>query len=333
LSARAKPPIILGYFALRDSSALTDAAQQAGLADRGSLFIGSYGHNADAADAVHAVPNALYAEMFSIQPKTSRGAYRTRREELIGKEAILGKKYAGEIPLLEAARPLPARDHFSWGLELGRRFRDNLRFGRERMEIDRWQFDEILSEVVRGSRTEAHLRYVTGILQGLHIGRPRLGDQPERGVVWCSWLATYRLPGLPITKTLRKFWEQLDRSALFFVGQEYPKFVSDPRRRAELYAAGQRGLAQSGGRIRKSIANRYVAGFTPGVDTKDPSLGGRVPGQTQKAVRAWRSTFVATRGSHHPVGFAEYGFVRENRDAAVITDVCEALSGGLAKLA
>jgi hypothetical protein len=333
LSAKAKSPIILGYFALPDIIALTEAAQQAGLADRGSLLIGSYGHHADAAEAVHAVPNALYAEMFSIQPKTSREAYRTRRKELLGREAILGAKYARQIPLLEADRPLPAKDHFNWGLELGRRFRDNLRFGRERMLIDRWQFDEILSEVVRGSQTEAHLRYVTGILQGLHVGRPRLGDKPEQGVVWCSWMATYRLPRSPITKTLRRFWEQLDRSALLFVGQEYPKFVSDPRRRAELYAAGQRGLAHSGGRIRKSIANRYVAGFTPGVDTKDPSLGGRVPGQTPEAVRAWRRTFVATRGSHRPVGLAEYAFVRENRNAAVITDVCEAVRGGLSKLA
>jgi hypothetical protein len=333
LGAVKKPPLVLSYFALSDVVALTEAAVRLGLAARSSLSIGSYGHHPVTADAVHAVHDALYAEMFSIHPKTSRRAYRSRRDELLGKEATLGAKYAGEIPLLEAERPLPAKDHFRWGLELGRRFRDNLRFGRERMPIECWQFDEIASEVVRGPRTEAHLRYTTGILQGLHIGRPRLGDEPERGIVWCSWLAAFRLPRLPITGTLQKFWEQLERSALYLVGEEYPKYVSDPRRRAELYAAGQRGLMTSGGRIPRSLGRRYVAGFTPGVDRRDPSLGGRVPGQTPTAVREWRRAFVATRGGHRPAGLAEYAFVRENTEPRVIFDVYEALKGGLSKLA
>jgi hypothetical protein len=122
-----RPVLVLAWFEIGPSpehaqlAAFIAAVKAAGLPAEVSLYIGTYGPNQATADAVKALP-AIYAPLFSIQPSTSRGAYRGRRLTA-EQNALLDPKYDRPVPLASAGKPLPASDHLEWGLELGRRFR------------------------------------------------------------------------------------------------------------------------------------------------------------------------------------------------------------------
>jgi hypothetical protein len=87
--------------------------------------------------------------------------------------ALLDSTRAGPIPGTDAVPPVDQRP---WGLELGRRFRDQIRANEhDGNRIDAWQFDEVISQVVGDVRARS---FVGGILRGLAQGRRKLQDRP-----------------------------------------------------------------------------------------------------------------------------------------------------------
>jgi hypothetical protein len=282
-------------------------------------FVGSYGINKRASELVCAAPGCKYAPVFGIQPHTSASA-RAGRKLSRAQAALLDRTRAGRIPGADA---VPPDDQRAWGIELGRRFRDQIRANRDKgIQVDTWQFDEILSEVVSDGSARV---FVGGILCGLAQGRRKLGDMREPGLVWTAGLAVSGLPGLPVTDEVQRFWEDLDRATLFLVGEEYPVFRDDADGVGRGHAAGQRALLASGGEIRRSLGKRYVVGMTPGWIPSD-GLRGNVDGQPFGFVKTWRRGFVHGRcAGQAPRGFAQFNFVKENARPPRVTEALSVL--------
>jgi hypothetical protein len=212
----------------------------------------------------------------------------------------------------------------SWGRELGRRFRDALRSARrEGTRVDAWQFDEIPSQAARG---RAYRDFARGVLAGLTLGRPVLGDREERGFVW-SPLKVLRLARVPIDPELSAFWRQLDRATFRLAAEEYPAFDGDPRAAARTQAAAQRALAAQGV-SRRSLAAKYLVVITPG-EHLAPGLGGNVHGWRRDRVARWRTAYVEERARLGVAGFGYFDFREENASSTVIRDALRALAAGL----
>ena len=172
--------------------------------------------------------------------------------------------------------------------------------------LEVWQFDEVLGQCGTDS---TYREFVGGVLAGLALGRPELGDRPQKGIVWVAQTAMTRLPHLAIDSAVQAFWEDLDRATLFLVGEEYPPFRGDPAAAAQRFADTQQALS-SGGPIRKSLAQRYIAGMTPGWHAKagsppkDLGLGGNLDSKPDPFVSTWRTGFIDGRiRAHQPSGF------------------------------
>jgi len=314
-------------------AAFIAAVKAAGLPAEVSLYIGTYGPNQATADAVKALP-AIYAPLFSILPSTSKGAYRGRRLTA-EQNALLDPKYDRPVPLASAGKPLPASDHLTWGLELGRRFRDQMRSsGRGGAAIAAtWQLDEILREVVDGPNADAHKLYAAGILDGLRLGRPELGDVPQHGVVFAARATLVRLPELaaPTGTPVARLWVAIDKAAHSYVGEEYMNFDGDPAQAATLNAAGQKQMLAAGP-TRRRVGIKYVAGMTPG-QVHNSSIGGNVLNWSRSRVKTWRLRYVAARRAQTALaGFAQFDFTAQNAQSEVVTDaVAAALAGVRAK--
>ena len=219
-----RPTVLLSYFALKNLDALLDAARRSGLAGRAAVFVGSYGVNRNAADAVH--------------------------------EA--GFQYAPMLALRNVAPsrlPAKAAQRVAAGREAGRSFRDGMRA--RLFSVETWQFDELSGDVARSRPLREFAR---GVLDGLLHGRAQDRDLP--GFVWLSE-AAFDLPRRPVDAELDTFWHVLGAAASHVVGEEFPPFVGGASATAAREDAGRRALAASGP-IRKSLARRYVAGITPG---------------------------------------------------------------------
>lgn len=289
-------------------------------------FVGTFGVNKAVAAQVAAVPGCRYAPVFCVQPQTGL-QLRLRRRVSKEHTALVGDAvHAGEIPGSSQQQVLPPRDRRAWGLELGRRFRDQVRTARrEGVAIETWQFDEILGECGRAGSSNAHREFVGGVLRGLVEGRPELGDKPERGFVWAAFTAIRDLPGLPIAGDLQRFWEDLDAAARFLVGEEYPPFRGEPAVEAGRFSSGHRALARSG-TIRRSLGSRYVVGMTPGWRPSSTGLGGNVDGKPAAEVTKWRNGFIDARiATQRPRGFAQFNFVQENARPARVEDAVRSL--------
>lgn len=342
LEAPASRQIVLGFFAgPADAQMLVEAVRAANFPRDVQVWIGSYGPNREASEIVHSLLSGRYAPMFSIQPRLNRTTGKPESSFYLGRNrraftdeqwAVLDTRYSGEIPLKVPGKPLPANAPVSWGRELGCRFRDSLRLAR-RVTVDGWQFDELVGELAAaGTEAASYQDFTRGVLTGLRIGRPHrlMGDTPQQGIVWAAGSAIRRLPTMPITPGLRRFWEELDKTAAYLVGQEYPRFHADPRERARRFGTGHRDLLASTGQIRRALGRRYIAGFTPGIDLRDPNLGGRLtPKQTPSDVKPWRNAFIVERARARPAGLAQFCFVRENCTPEVVEHVMEALAKGL----
>jgi hypothetical protein len=307
-----------------------DAVKAAGLPAGVSTYIGTYGPNQATADAVEALP-ATYAPLFSIQPSTSKQAYGGRRLPP-EQNALLDPRYDHPLPLVIPGEPLPARDHLKWGLELGRRFRDQMRTsGPGGAPIaTTWQFDEILRQVVDGPNADAHKLYAAGILAGLRLGRPQLGDAPEQGVVYAARATLVPLPELaaPTGSPVAQLWDAIDRAAHSYVGEEYMNFDGDPARAAVPNAAGQKQMLAAGP-TRRKVGMKYVAGMTPG-QVHNPSLGGNIHNWPRSRVNAWRLRYVAARRAGTALaGFAQFDFTAQNADPTVVTDAVAAAVAGV----
>ena len=307
---------MLAYFQAGDLQGLVNAVAGAQVPAGSPIYAGSYGPNAAAAGSINALPDGRYAPMFSIQPATSRVAYRGRRLPA-DQAGPLDSAYAGEIPREAPSVPLAARDRRRWGRELGCRFRDSIRQARTAgVDVETWQFDELLREVAAGSSAEqrAYRDYTTGILEGLLTGRPELGDEPEQGIVWTAAWSLRRLPTLSIGSTpgLEEFWQALNNAALLYVGQEYAPFRGPPEAAARDWSTGQRLLLREGV-VRPQLGRKYVVGMTPGFHSRFDILQGNVDGKPQAWVNSWRTRYVRARvAAARVAGFGQFNFCEDN---------------------
>jgi hypothetical protein len=316
----AKPVALITAFSARVLPQILEAIAEGPQPPVADWFVGTYGINKRASELIVGVPGCRYAPVFGIQPHTSAGA-RKRRNLPRTLAAKVDRTRTGALP--GGDELVPPSEPRIWGLELGRRFRDQLRANRAKeIQIDTWQFDEILGQCARSASARA---FVGGILRGLAQGRRKLGDTPEKGFVWTATTAVAQLPGLEITDEVQRFWEDLDKSALFFVGQEYPAFRGEAVDVGRGFAAGQRALVTSSGEIRSSLGRRYVVGMTPGWIPSDGLLG-NVDGKPLAFVTDWRKGFVQGRiAGQTPRGFAHFNFVRGNAKPNRIKDAVASL--------
>jgi hypothetical protein len=280
-------------------------------------YIGTYGISKPVADAV-AAAGFLYAPVFAIQPKTSSGVREQRRVRKT-EAALLDPDLAGRIPGSGAVVP-PVKPR-AWGIEFGQRYRDYMRRQRRAgVQIDSWQFDEILGKCATSA---AHRAFAAGILRGLAEGRPELGDTVEQGFVWFGLKPLTNVPGPSFSEETAHFWEEVERAALFLVGEEYPIFRGDTMSAATEQAVGHKRLV---GGLHRELGRKYICGMTPGW-TPSPSLRGNVDGKPREFVTDWRRGFIKSRKAvERPSGYAQFRLTHENvRPGARISDAVASL--------
>jgi hypothetical protein len=310
--------VSLSYFASSALPRLLRAADAAGLPSGGRVYVGSYGVGLDLADRV-ANAGYLYAPMFHLKPSW----YWDRRRVPPADERRLNHALAGPLPALPELLRLPTAARVRWGVELGARFRDEIRAGeRGGAEIPSWQLDEIQAEAA-GRLGRQYRELTRGVLRGLLFGRPRLDDSRRQGLVFWAHTA-FTLPNLRITPELNAFWRILNQASLGLIGEEYPVFAGDPAAAARAEAAGQRAL-RHGGPVRQALARKYVAGMTPGYHLAG-GLGGNVHGWPAAEVNAWREGYVRARAAASVAGFGEFDWRFGNNRATVMRDVLRTLA-------
>jgi hypothetical protein len=305
--------------------------QAAPLPPGAPAYVGTYGPNFDAGARIAGLPTGRYALPFSIRPTTSRWAYAGADLLTPEERKSVDRAFLGPVPRASQVSPLPSRDHYRWGLELGRRFRDQVRRAREReIPVATWQFDEIVYQIVGGplsTRTQ-YAAYTTGILDGLHRGRPGF-DQPEQGIVWAARSTLARLPVAPITPAMERFWHAVNDAAFAYVGEEYVDFAGSAAAAAARWSAGQR-LLLGRGVVRPQIGRKYVVGMTPGYHHRHDTLGGNVDNRSRAWVNRWRNAYVRERVRvAKPSGFAQFNFTQENNTPERMLDAVRAAALGV----
>jgi hypothetical protein len=205
-AAPRRPIVLLSYFTLGELGALLENVRRSGLTKSAAVFVGSYGVNPRAANAVHE-GGLLYAPMLALR---------------------------NVLP-----SPLPATParRVAAGREAGRAFRD--RMGSS-PGAETWQFDE-LSRRVSSSRPVRE--FARGVLDGLLNGRAQDPDLP--GFVWLARSA-FALPLQRVDTELNTFWHVVGAAAARIVGEEFPPFVGDPAAAARSEDAGRRALDAGG---------------------------------------------------------------------------------------
>jgi hypothetical protein len=292
------------------------------------VYVGSYGVGAEIGAQIEEA-GYLYAPMFELRPGWywERRRLGTRDERKLHAASSRAARLAGPLPALPELLRLSSTTRLYWGIELGARFRDELRAAtRAGVSVASWQLDEILAEAV-GAQGRQYRELTRGALRGLVFGRPALGDRPRQGLVWWAHTA-FTLPSRAVTPELNAFWRILQRACLGLIGEEYPEFVGDPVAAARAQSAGQRALRR-GGSVRRALARKYVAGLTPGYRLA-PGLGGNTRGRSREAVNRWREAYVRTRAASGLAGFAEFNFRYENSRVRVMQNVLRTLSRALA---
>jgi len=313
MAAPRKPIALIALFSPQVLQRILDGIAAGPSPPTADWFIGTYGVNKAAAEKILGVPGCRYAPIFGIQPRTSMRARLRRRLSQEDASRVGDAAHAGEVPGSSAERVVPPQDRRVWGMELGRRFRDQMRAARSMgIHIPTWQFDEVLGQCAQSEPNNSHREFVGGVLRGLAKGRPTLADKPEKGFVWTARTAITRLPNLPLTGNLPLFWEDLGAAARFLVGEEYPVFRGDPALVGHRFADGHQALVSKGG-IRRSLGNRYVVGMTPGFRPASTGLGGNIDGKPLAEVTNWRTGFIDARiAAQRPRGFGQFNFVLEN---------------------
>jgi hypothetical protein len=236
----------------------------------------------------------------------------------------------GAAPSLAALLARGGSSAYRWGREIGRRFRDRVRQVEEihHVDVDRWQFDEVPTNAAGRSGRKAR-DLVRGMLNGVTYGRPELGDRRVRGVVFVAH-ESLKLAARPATGELGRFWRTVDGDSLAVVGEEYPRFVGNPRRSAFVQSAGQRAMARAGGVLRK-LAAKYVVGVTPGFAGAS-GLGGNTGGRSPDGADAWRADFLAARAQYGVAGFAAYDMQGENGRRRTVRPLFRAIAAALREL-
>ncbi len=270
---------------------------------------------------MHELPDARYAPMFQIQPGWF---WERRRLDKAAARKLLARnsrsdRLAGPLPALPQLLRLPTATRVTWGVELGSRFRDTLRAADV---ADTWQLDEIVAECA-GPRGRPYRELTRGVLRGLALGRPALGDRSNRGLVWWAKTALV-LPSSRITPELTTFWRMLNQACLGLIGEEYPEFTGDPRAAARSAGAAH-DLLLRGGPVRRALGRKYISGLTPGFRLV-PGLGGNTRRLPRVEAERWRAAFLRARAEAHVSGFAEFNFRFENSSPRVIRELMRELA-------
>lgn len=313
--------LVLSYFASSALPRLLRAAE-AELPPHARVYIGSYGVGPGLSDQI-VEAGYRYAPMFHLMPSWYWERRRLSNEEEGALPAARSRSLAGSLPPIPQLLRLPSARRVTWGVELGARFRDEIRAAiRAGVVVDTWQLDEIPAEVARSQGTKWR-EFTRGVVRGSLFGRPALGDRPRQGLVW--WAVTaFSLPRLRVTPELNAWWRILNRASIGLLGEEYPAFVGDPRAAARTLSTGQLGLLR-GGPVRKALGRKYVAGMTPGYHLL-PGLRGNTHHRSRAAVNRWREGYVRTRVAAGVSGFAEFDFRAGNNRARVMRDVFHTLA-------
>jgi hypothetical protein len=315
---------LFSYFELEDLPRLMEAIDSSGMPAGTRVHVGSYGVNFDASALIRSYTGGRFAPMFKAESRTIGWE---RRNLTRDEERRVSRRFSGRVPDLPDLLRLSAAQRTAWGVEVGRRYRDTIRHAR-RLDVivDSWQLDELGTQLA-GPQGLQHRQFVRGVLQGLTFGRTVLGDKEMKGWVWAT-RAALRLASRPVDRELTAFWRQLRRASFRLAGEEYPDFVGDPARAARTWSDGQRALA-SGGPVRRALAERYVAGMSPGYRIGH-GLGGNVRGLSRAEVNRWRNAYIAERARQGVAGFAEFHFVFENSRTTVMRDAARAVARGMA---
>jgi len=316
------PAVVLSYYSARELPNIVRALGEAGLPAGTPVYYGNYYGTSGAKKPGKGppkppppevtVPNGLVAPIF---PWTPSKFWLGRHKE--------GGGLRGTAPAFAKLLAGPAKRSYSWGRELGSRFRDRVRelVAMKKADIASWQFDEIPANILH---SKAARELARGMLDGLATGRPELGDQFMPGIAFIA------NPALQLTATrpsgaLLRFWQTVDRDTIALVGEEYPKFVGDPTRSAFVESSGQRHMAESGGPL-ASLAAKYMVGVTPGYHLA-PGYGGNLKGKSGEGVDAWRAAFLKARARLGVTGFAVFSIHGRNG----LTSVMRGVLGGMAE--
>jgi hypothetical protein len=320
--------VILSYYRDRDLTNLINAELGSGIPDVTPVFYGIYWGTLPNPIKLPpppppppgprpVLPSARFAPLFSL----------ARTEFFKGREIEAGASpYDGAIPSMSRLMRMGPQTRYGWGLELGRRYRDRIRIKRAKgMSVTTWQFDELRNEI--SGRGGYRLRQFTaGVLRGLAYGRPALGDIKLPGIVYAT------VPALDLAArgrgaSIAHFWQIVDDTSLYFVGEEYPEFTGPPKRAARRYRTLRAAMARRDA-ARRSLAAKYVVGLTPGARLL-PGLGGNVRHRRRAAVRRWRLGYARARAASRPIGVGEYNFTFENSTVSVMRDALAAVAAGL----
>jgi len=298
----ARPVALIMNFSKTASSKIVSEIEAGPRPPVADWYIGTYGISKPLGQAL-AAAHVRYAPVFAIQPHTSSGV-RERRRVTTKEAALLDREFAGKIP---GSDVVPPEKPHAWGVEFGQRYRDYMRRQRRAgVDLDTWQFDEILGKCATSAE---HRAFAAGILRGLRLGRPELGDEIQRGFVWFGLQPLTEVPGPGSSDDCAQFWREVEQAALFLVGEEYPMFRGSSAAAASDKAAGHERLLAG---LSKQLGRRYICGMTPGW-TPSVSLGGNVDQKSPEFVTQWRQGFIAARKSaRRPRGYAQFRLTNEN---------------------
>jgi hypothetical protein len=195
-----------------------------------------------------------YAPIFTIRPSTF---YARRQLPADERRALNRPALGGRLPPLAAILRRGWRYRYDAGLELGRRFRDQIRIKRAAgRRVTTWQLDELPSELA--GRSGARMRgFLVGVLRGIAYGRPRLADKWLPGIVFATPEAL-SVGARRASPAWQGFWQVADAVSLYLVGEEYPPFVGRPSRAALRMDLMRRRLYRAGNAA--PIARREVRG-------------------------------------------------------------------------
>ena len=281
------------------------------------VFLGRYGTNDQDAAIISAIPGVFYAPTLHLSvDDTVR--YRKKRRLPAADAKKVDPELAGEFPT-RAKELLPTVNPRAWGVELGRRFRDELREkARKGHKIATWQLDEIPPKCVTSPSARDFRLFVGGVVRGLAEGRPKLGDKLLPGFVWIAQQALEGrgpLPGLPrlspTAPDIKLFWDDVNAGARGLVGEEYPEFRGSATEAGKAKARAHKALAAPGSKSRQALAQKYIIGMTPGFHEpfKKSGLNGNVNRLKLDAVAKWREEFITARcKAQRPVGYGMFSF-------------------------
>lgn len=294
-------PVAVGYYRAQDRGNLVRAVVGARLPEGTPVYLGTYGVGAADSQAAQSIPGGKYAPI--VTPQAKQYPVRRLAPDLAAKLPPSRARYSGALPPLSELAP---GQRFEWGVEMGQRIRDQLRAAQAGgIKVQSFQLDEVWpSASAGGQKTAETLPYMSGVLQGVRLGRPILGDRPMTGLVHLAHPVA--LASLPHDAAFNTFLDELDQTASQVIGESYVSFSGSPQAAAARQMAAARQLLGDGPHG-KSLAAKYMVGLTPG-NKPLPSLGGRVAGQTSSEEAQWRVQFIQSLVREGAAGISEYNW-------------------------